>query len=405
MDNLEIAYNRPEKGGPPSGFGPQMNSMFTGEEAFGLFFDLTLLHEEYLNLPGVKGIRRLTYVQYLDIFSHFTPPQCTISKRDKLTDQYFSYVGSVSQYLETFMRKTRPLEELEKLFTSFDSEFEQEWEAGTVKGWEKEAVQNGGQNGIATQGTGEGVWCADCEKEFKNDNLYKAHLTGRKHIRNAEAKAQQPDGVVPKVAALAIDVGRLKEKAVAEREYRIRKLANAMQTVRSATRDNVERKAGMTDRERQEEIEALYREEDAKEATREEQQPAEEEEEKIYNPLKLPLAWDGKPIPFWLYKLHGLGTEYPCEICGNFVYQGRRNYEKHFSEPRHIHGLRCLGITSTSLFREITKIEEAEMLWNKVKGVKREKNFREEDIVEMEDNGGVVMPLKIYNDLASEGLL
>jgi splicing factor 3A subunit 3 len=35
----------------------------------------------------------------------------------------------------------------------------------------------------------------------------------------------------------------------------------------------------------------------------------EEEEEdddgKIYNPLKLPLGWDGKPIPFWLYKLHG----------------------------------------------------------------------------------------------------
>ena len=26
----------------------------------------------------------------------------------------------------------------------------------------------------------------------------------------------------------------------------------------------------------------------------------------IYNPLKLPMGWDGKPIPYWLYKLHGL---------------------------------------------------------------------------------------------------
>ncbi len=26
----------------------------------------------------------------------------------------------------------------------------------------------------------------------------------------------------------------------------------------------------------------------------------------MYNPLKLPLGWDGKPIPYWLYKLHGL---------------------------------------------------------------------------------------------------
>jgi DNA-directed RNA polymerase subunit RPC12/RpoP len=35
----------------------------------------------------------------------------------------------------------------------------------------------------ATEGTGEGIWCADCEKEFKNDNVYRSHLTGKKHIR------------------------------------------------------------------------------------------------------------------------------------------------------------------------------------------------------------------------------
>jgi splicing factor 3A subunit 3 len=26
----------------------------------------------------------------------------------------------------------------------------------------------------------------------------------------------------------------------------------------------------------------------------------------IKNPLKIPLGFDGKPIPYWLYKLHGL---------------------------------------------------------------------------------------------------
>jgi len=36
----------------------------------------------------------------------------------------------------------------------------------------------------------------------------------------------------------------------------------------------------------------------------------------VYNPLKLPLGWDGKPIPYWLYKLHGLNLEFKCEICG-----------------------------------------------------------------------------------------
>lgn len=49
----------------------------------------------------------------------------------------------------------------------------------------------------------------------------------------------------------------------------------------------------------------------------------EDDDEKIYNPLKLPLGWDGKPIPYWLYKLHGLGVEFKCEICSDYVYQGR----------------------------------------------------------------------------------
>jgi splicing factor 3A subunit 3 len=49
----------------------------------------------------------------------------------------------------------------------------------------------------------------------------------------------------------------------------------------------------------------------------------EDEDEFVYNPLKLPLGWDGKPIPYWLYKLHGLNQEFKCEICGNYSYWGR----------------------------------------------------------------------------------
>ena len=40
----------------------------------------------------------------------------------------------------------------------------------------------------------------------------------------------------------------------------------------------------------------------------------------IYNPKNLPLGWDGKPIPYWLYKLHGLNLEFKCEICGGQSY-------------------------------------------------------------------------------------
>ena len=35
---------------------------------------------------------------------------------------------------------------------------------------------------------------------------------------------------------------------------------------------------------------------------------SEDEDEKpaIYNPKDVPLDFDGKPIPYWLFKLHGL---------------------------------------------------------------------------------------------------
>lgn len=56
-----------------------------------------------------------------------------------------------------------------------------------------------------------------------------------------------------------------------------------------------------------------------------------DEDEPVYNPKNLPLGWDGKPIPYWLYKLHGLGIEYKCEICGNYSYWGRRAFERHFN--------------------------------------------------------------------------
>ncbi len=84
-----------------------------------------------------------------------------------------------------------------------------------------------------------------------------------------------------------------------------------------------------------------------------------EVEEKFHNPLNLPLGWDGKPIPFWLYKLHGLGIEYPCEICGNFVYMGRKAFDNHFREWRHVFGLRCLGIPNNKHFQDVTSISDA----------------------------------------------
>ena len=372
--------------------------MFTGEEEFGKYFDLTINHELYLNLPGIK---RLTYLQYLDAFDTFTPPQCNIKRPDKMTDQYFTYVGQLADYLENFMRRTRPLENLDRLFNSFDEDFEKVWSENDVPGWKLEA---GPADGPAP-GT---VWCADCEKEFKNDNVYKGHLSGKKHIKAAELrKEREADSAAGSSGPSnrGSNVLRLKERAIAERETRVKRLAAAMSQERSDTKVNIERRQGMTDRERQLELDARFAETSTTAPAHGESDSESDDDEKVYNPLKLPLAWDGKPIPFWLYKLHGLGVEFPCEICGNFVYRGRRAFDKHFNEARHIYGLKCLGITNTTLFREITGIEDAVKLWEKIQSDKKRSKTDDGGVVQMEDAEGNVMPEKVYLDLQKQGLL
>lgn len=88
------------------------------------------------------------------------------------------------------------------------------------------------------------------------------------------------------------------------------RLAELLHNVISDTKGRVEKKQAQT----YEELLAELEDAEAEAAADDDEQ----EEEFIYNPLKLPLGWDGKPIPYWLYKLHGLNQEFKCEICGNY---------------------------------------------------------------------------------------
>ena len=81
----------------------------------------------------------------------------------------------------------------------------------------------------------------------------------------------------------------------------------------------------------------------------------EDHDDIIYNPKNLPLGWDGKPIPYWLYKLHGLNIDYKCQICGNQTYRGPKAFQRHFSEWRHAHGMRCLGMYRSHLFFTVSR--------------------------------------------------
>ena len=172
------------------------------------------------------------------------------------------------------------------------------------------------------------------QKLYSKQTVYTAHLTSKKHLKSASrltASSSTPSAA-PTSASLSL-LRHQKNRALALKESLITSLvgpSGPLSTILSDTLSNTERRAALTDRERAVEIEELEAREAAEAAAAaaaaQAKGPDEDDEDddgRIYNPLKLPLGWDGKPIPFWLYKLHGLGVEYKCEICSDFVYMGR----------------------------------------------------------------------------------
>lgn len=126
----------------------------------------------------------------------------------------------------------------------------------------------------------------------------------------------------------------------------------------------------------------------------------------------------GKPIPYWLYKLHGLGCEYECEVCGGYVYFGRKAFDAHFTEYRHGYqrflrlstrwGLKCLGLGNHKALWGVTGIQDVLAVQAKVEAEERVDRARVgggEADEEMEDGDGNVYSRKVYEDLQRQGLI
>lgn len=131
-----------------------------------------------------------------------------------------------------------------------------------------------------------------------------------------------------------------------------------------------------------------------------------DDEDKLnYNPKNLPIGWDGKPIPYWLYKLHGLGVEFRCEICGGASYWGQKAFEKHFQQWRHAYGMKCLKIPNTVHFKDVTDIEEALKLHRKILQKNYSSTFKPDYEEEFEDEQGNVLSRKTYIDMRRQGII
>lgn len=416
-----------------------IDRMFSGEEMAGRFLDLYLYHEAYLNL---KGVKRISYLAYIDDFDKLAGPSSPIPNHTKKTDAYRNYLIDLRKYLDSFLRKTQPLANVDQTAAKATSLFEEEWEEGKVEGWQQQGLEVfGGAQGkgkaaatAPAPAEGEGIWCAACRRFYSKQTVYDAHLKSPKHLKAAARLAQNEQNAdqasSPPTPSNANGNGngqgeaekiknRVKAKAIAREEVIIRALASELSTIRSDTKANVERKAALTDRERQAEAEAAEEELNRMSALNstsgldsDDPNNAMDEDidddgtSRVYNPLKLPIGWDGRPIPFWLYKLHGLRNEFKCEICSDHVYQGRKNFEKHFTESRHAFGMRALGLPNTVQFRDVTRIADALALADKLrKQGKMEASEAGVDAQEVEDEHGNTYTKKTYDLLKRQGLI
>ena len=352
-----------------------LDRMFTGEEYLGRYLDLVAFHERHSNLG--HGIKRVNYLQYLDDFDAFDklPRQaktdayakwvateahmCNLRRRLADNIHRHRYLQALLDYLKSFYTRAFPLKDLDREMEAVIADFNASWERGTVRGWNKEDG-NAQSNGTSSAA---GMWCDACQRSYAKQTVYDAHLTSKNHVKKAAALAanggsvastngQQASTSASSTASTTTSAAE-KQRATALLEFQINHLVSdydsPLLVVRNDTKANVERKQALTDRERaleNDELEERERREAEEAAARAERRAAQgsafggedgehgdgadgrhggddDDEERLYNPLKLPLGWDGKPIPYWLYKLHGLGVEYSCEICSNFSYRGR----------------------------------------------------------------------------------
>lgn len=375
---------------------------FTDEEGYGRYLDLHECFDKFINL---KGVEKTDYIAYIMNYDHLYD----IAK-DRKNNEYRKYIDCLYEYLYNFYQRIKPLADLEKSLEQTMIDFERQWSEGTFPGWPKET-----ESALSNVGAPLDLSAFSSWEELASlglDRLKSALMAwGMKCGGTLEERAQRlfstkdmqeiDESLLVKnksgknVSTAVKEQGRQRE--VASIEAKIYYLSELLKEQRSATKENVQRKQARGDGERNDS--------DVEGSDTEEEEEDENEDDVPYNPKNLPLGWDGKPIPYWLYKLHGLNINYNCEICGNFTYKGPKAFQRHFSEWRHAHGMRCLGIPNTAHFANVTQIEDAIQLWDKIKQQKNVERWVPEQNEEFEDSMGNVVTKKTYEDLKRQGLL
>ncbi|PIA54848.1 hypothetical protein AQUCO_00901027v1 [Aquilegia coerulea] len=109
---------------------------FSGEEGHGKYLDMHELYNEYINSKFGKHIE---YSVYLDVFSQ--PNH--VPRNLKLTRTYREYLEHLLDYLIHFFQRIEPLQDLDRIFSKVETEFEELWADGKIEGWKNKVLENG----------------------------------------------------------------------------------------------------------------------------------------------------------------------------------------------------------------------------------------------------------------------
>jgi Splicing factor 3a, subunit 3 len=434
--------------------------MFSAEEVMGKYLDLHSCHQTFLELSCGKieqenGKEKVSYSDFVTYLASGLHNSKLLGEKDKLAQRkkYVRFLNQLNSYLVDYLQRVSPLLDLQKeVVLPSLQDFETEWGIkGGVEGWENKPEEKvlaktnilGSENetdskssslldlnqyqsveelvdtvsadkikvelarlGMKCGGTplerAKRLWCT---KDKSIDELPAKLFVNKKGKgnKNGTAKAESIELKQQSTHLRRVDIARL--------EFTVGALLDQLRPTLDATTRRAERRLTQTvnekEREMEEEISGEY-EDGGGEAVEDEGRDSDDSDDDdapIYNPKGVPLGWDGKPIPYWLFKLHGLNHFYPCEICGNESYRGRHNFEKHFAEAKHSYGMKCLGIPNTNHFHGVTKIEDAQNLWLKLQENVNKDIFDASKEEEYEDSHGNVLSRSTYEDLARQGLL
>ena len=386
-------------------------TLFTNEENFGKCLDLHELYHKYINIPGmfssnidltnnkslfsenVNNIVKLDYLEYIQNLDSFK----NIPLKVKKTKEYIQYIKDLKQYLKEFFIKIYPLVNSNEIQDIIDSKFVDEQD--NLKKEEKEEGRNDNNNTIElkeNEGNEEKkeieLYCKVCQKSFAKKTLMDAHMSSKKHLKKVENSKKLKNNNL-----IEINETNKNEEILGDinyYEYQIIRYKDILQNIIDNTIGQIRKKQTMN----REELEAdRMNELKSKKVDT-------EDKKKLFNPKNIPMDWDGKPLPYWLYKVHGLGVEHKCEICGGASYWGRRAFEHHFQEWRHAYGMKCLRLPNTLQFKNITRIEDALKLHHKLNEEKNRTEFNPETEEQYEDENGNVYNKKMLADLKKQGL-